>query len=211
MMSQSTSRELDDASAAAVEREFAHHWANFFLDSPAFWAQAHDFFTQYGRARGVFCLRWATLGDLKLHNRRWRREDPFDDPIPALTPMLYAMRHMIPSECRPYAISYDPDCEFVVSLMCRSPRCRETKTVHLHMRQQVLHLLPHLADQGLRTLVTLPKSASDTLLRCSATSCFVTQNLQRCWQCKIITYCSEQCQRDHWPLHRRLCLRYLSP
>lgn len=29
--------------------------------------------------------------------------------------------------------------------------------------------------------------------------------MSRCGQCKVATYCSRNCQRSHWPLHRSTC------
>jgi hypothetical protein len=35
--------------------------------------------------------------------------------------------------------------------------------------------------------------------------CGVTTSVKKCGRCKIPAYCSQPCQRLHWPVHKALC------
>ncbi|KAK7016728.1 hypothetical protein VNI00_018862 [Paramarasmius palmivorus] len=41
---------------------------------------------------------------------------------------------------------------------------------------------------------------------CKACGILVPPPRQRCSRCTMVTYCSPECQRAHWPAHRSLCL-----
>jgi SET domain/MYND finger len=36
-------------------------------------------------------------------------------------------------------------------------------------------------------------------------TCSTTLHLKKCSLCHAVSYCSQQCQRDHWPAHKKLC------
>lgn len=38
-----------------------------------------------------------------------------------------------------------------------------------------------------------------------AMSCFNTENLQACSLCKVVLYCSKECQKRHWKEHKLVC------
>lgn len=40
---------------------------------------------------------------------------------------------------------------------------------------------------------------------CAADGCLETAGLKRCGQCHVVAYCSRECQREHWPRHRKVC------
>jgi len=55
-----------------------------------------------------------------------------------------------------------------------------------------------------------PILASDALRKCGNPSCAKPGNvkdatLARCSACRVIAYCSGECQRGHWKLHKTVC------
>ncbi|KAK6996492.1 MYND-type domain-containing protein [Favolaschia claudopus] len=40
---------------------------------------------------------------------------------------------------------------------------------------------------------------------CSMDNCFNFKNLKECAQCKTVCYCSRECQRKHWKVHKPVC------
>lgn len=40
---------------------------------------------------------------------------------------------------------------------------------------------------------------------CERTSAETERTLQRCARCKTVFYCSRDCQRQHWKIHKRVC------
>ena len=40
--------------------------------------------------------------------------------------------------------------------------------------------------------------------RCLCSGC-QAQKFSRCGRCQIVSYCSKDCQREHWPHHKRIC------
>lgn len=40
---------------------------------------------------------------------------------------------------------------------------------------------------------------------CGNLDCKVTTNLKSCLNCKIIKYCSKECQKTHWTEHKHIC------
>ena len=56
-----------------------------------------------------------------------------------------------------------------------------------------------------------PILASDALRKCGNPSCAKPGNvkdatLARCSACRVIAYCSGECQRGHWKLHKTVCM-----
>ena len=67
-----------------------------------------------------------------------------------------------------------------------------------------------MAAESLRTAVPLPNAdqnpsgaaAEDTVFNCSVCAAPCTT---RCKSCRIAAYCSRECQKQHWPLHKSKC------
>ena len=36
-------------------------------------------------------------------------------------------------------------------------------------------------------------------------SCYETKNLMACSRCKVVAYCSKECQLNDWPKHKKMC------
>merc|ERR1712008_392179 len=34
-----------------------------------------------------------------------------------------------------------------------------------------------------------------------------TASLQKCSRCGVVRYCSQECQSQHWPFHKKVCKR----
>lgn len=50
-----------------------------------------------------------------------------------------------------------------------------------------------------------PRFASDGCASCNGHRDPSSNRLQRCAGCKRVMYCSVECQRAHWPIHKKLC------
>ena len=49
-------------------------------------------------------------------------------------------------------------------------------------------------------------SVTSDNLTCSYTKCTKSHDkLMLCKACKLVRYCSKECQRSHWPTHKRDC------
>ncbi|KAF9907095.1 hypothetical protein EC991_011313 [Linnemannia zychae] len=46
---------------------------------------------------------------------------------------------------------------------------------------------------------------TDKCAKCSKTSSEGGSSLKRCSKCRSVQYCSRECQKDHWKVHKKVC------
>lgn len=44
---------------------------------------------------------------------------------------------------------------------------------------------------------------------CAREDCFKREGLKYCQRCRVVMYCSRECQRSEWSFHKRLCTKSL--
>lgn len=58
---------------------------------------------------------------------------------------------------------------------------------------------------NLKTIVEALPESNDTVRPTDACSNCGKKSIKKCSQCNVSRYCSRECQRSHWPVHRQAC------
>jgi hypothetical protein len=107
--------------------------------------------------------------------------------------------HVIPSGLTVTDENDRVPCSMFLIPVCSDGRCTTLST-------QEFHSMLAAAAKATGTERTLhPDRAIQTCRQCRKSD-DASERFQQCSRCKVTYYCSRDCQKDHWSIHKKECL-----
>ena len=193
-----------------VKAAFMRHFADIAVDSPAMYNLAfRNYNLTPGGRRGGFFVEWASLYEIKnppMTSGKSKR---------SIVDMKYVtLDNLDPTSDEKVAIAikaYDPLTQMVFILCCLRPYYLEAMIVEKDMHRMMG--VDKTDIRPIKAVLVLEKKTDAPItdgyeITCGAAGCVKTKKLQICAQCKTLKYCSRECQRAHWKVHKAVCEQY---
>ena len=113
--------------------------------------------------------------------------------------------------------TYEPSCECVLFVVTPHPIEKEkTLCRHLIIHRDAATAYWGISSNTIPQVITFrgplarissPRACTRKDVACQNGECDVAKALKRCSKCKKAYYCSQACQKKHWKIHVKVCVR----